>query len=243
MTQRQTPDAIALLRQAGMEPDPWQVAAGRSRAPRQLWLCSRQSGKSSLAAALALATALPQPGSLVLLLSPSLRQSSELFKKVLELYRLQEAPLPAAAESALRLELVNGSRLVSLPGTEGTVRGFSGVRLLIVDEASRVQDELFYAVRPMLAVSGGRMLCLSTPFGKRGFFYREYTAGEGWERTKVTAYDCPRISQAFLAEEQRMLPPLWFQSEYLCEFVDTVDQVFLSEHVQAALTSEVQPLF
>src|SRR4029453_2618561 len=106
MTQRQTPDAIALLRQAGMEPDPWQVAGGRSRAPRQLWLCSRQSGKSSLAAALALATALPQPGSLVLLLSPSLRQSSELFKKVLELYRLQEAPLPAAAESALALVCV-----------------------------------------------------------------------------------------------------------------------------------------
>src|SRR5262249_17901985 len=134
MTQCQTPDALALLRQAGMEPDPWQVAAGRSPAPRPLWLGSRQSGKSSLAAGLALATALEQAGSLVLLLSPSLRQSSELFKKVLEGYRLLATPLPAAAESALRLELVNGSRLVSLPGTEGTVRGFSGVRLLIVDE-------------------------------------------------------------------------------------------------------------
>jgi hypothetical protein len=206
-------------------------------------LCSRQAGKSTVSAALALATAMQEPGSLVLLLSPSLRQSSELFRKVMDHYRHLQAPVPSQAESALRLELTNGSRLVSLPGTEGTVRGYSGVKLLVVDEASRVQNELYYAVRPMLAVSGGRLIALSTPFGKRGWFYQEYTEGEGWERVTITAYDCPRISQAFLEEERRTLPPLWFQSEYLCQFVDTVDQVFLSDHVHAALSSEVEPLF
>ncbi len=74
----------------------------------------------------------------------------------------------------MTLRLENGSRIVSLPGTEGTVRGFSGVALLIVDEASRVDDALYHAVRPMLAVSHGKLVLLSTPWGKRGFFYREW---------------------------------------------------------------------
>jgi hypothetical protein len=233
LRQRQLPDAVILLRQSGMEPDPWQAAMIRSQADRILLLCSRQSGKSTTTAALALATAIREPGSLVLLLSPSLRQSGELFKKVMDHYRALAVPVPTTAESALRLELANGSRLVSLPGTEGTVRGYSGVRLLVIDEAARVEDALYYAVRPMLAVSGGRLIALSTPFGKRGFFHKEYTEGEGWERVKVTAYECPRISPAFLEEERRSLPAMWFASEYLCEFTDTVDQVFLHDHVQA----------
>ena len=243
LRQRQLPDAVALLQQGGMEPDPWQVAVGRSQAARLLLLCCRQSGKSTTTAALALATALREPGSLVLLLSPSLRQSSELFRKVLDHYRTLATPVPTRAESALRLELANGSRLVSLPGTEGTVRGYSGVSLLVIDEAARVQDELYYAVRPMLAISHGRLIALSTPFGKRGWLHKEFTEGEGWERVKITAYDCPRISKEFLEEERRTLPPLFFQSEYCCEFVDTIDQVFASEFVHAAISAEVQPLF
>jgi len=240
---RPVPDAVAILRQSGFEPDAWQLQVARSQASRMLLLCTRQAGKSTTTAALALATALREPGSLALLLSPSLRQSSELFRKVLDHYRALAVPMPTQAESALRLELTNGSRIVSLPGTEGTVRGYSGVQLLIIDEAARVEDALYYAVRPMLAVSGGRLIALSTPFGKRGFFHQEYTEGEGWERVKVTADQCPRISPAFLAAERRSLPAMWFQSEYMCEFTDTVDQVFLYDHVQAAMSSDVAPLF
>jgi hypothetical protein len=95
----------------------------------------------------------------------------------------------------------------------------------------------------MLAISHGRLIALSTPFCRRGWLHKEYTEGEGWERVKITAYDCPRISKQFLDEERRSLPVFWFQSEYLCEFTDTVDQVFLTEHVQAALSAEVRPLF
>ena len=96
----------------------------------------------------------------------------------------------------------NGSRIVALPGTEETVRGFSGVRLLVVDEAARVDDPLYFSIRPMLAVSGGRMVCLTTPFGKRGFFYEEWTGDGPWDRIKVTARECPRISEKFLEEER-----------------------------------------
>jgi hypothetical protein len=81
----------------------------------------------------------------------------------------------AARATGQGLELGSGSRIVSLPGTEGTIRGYSAVSLLIGDEAARVSDALYYAVRPMLAVSQGRLLALSTPFGKRGWFCEEWT--------------------------------------------------------------------
>jgi hypothetical protein len=90
---------------------------------------------------------------------------------------LEDKAAAVKDESALRLELRNGSRIVSLPGDETTVRGYSGVRLLVVDEAARVPDDLYFSIRPMLAVSGGRLVCLSTPFGKRGFFYEAWTEG------------------------------------------------------------------
>src|SRR5262245_55339767 len=173
-------DPARLMAACGWTPDPWQAAVLRSSASRRLMLCSRQAGKSSVAAALALHTACYAPGALILLLSPSLRQSQELFKKVQDAYRLLGNPASLQAESALRLEMKSGSRIISLPGTEPTVRGYSGVDLLVIDEAARVLDELYYSVRPMLAVSGGRLLALSTPFGKRGWFHQEYTEGEGW---------------------------------------------------------------
>jgi hypothetical protein len=65
----------------------------------------------------------------------------------------------------------NGSRIVGLPGTEATVRGFSAVSLLLIDEAARVEDELYKMLRPMLAVGDGDLWLMSTPCGKRGFFY------------------------------------------------------------------------
>lgn len=230
------------MRQTGLDPDPWQAALLRSTASRILLLCSRQAGKSSVTAILALHTAMYQPGSLILLLSPSLRQSQELFKKVQDAYRMLSTPAPLQAESALRMEMENGSRIISLPGAEHTIRGYSSVSLLVIDEAARISDDLYFSVRPMLAVSSGRLVALSTPFGKRGFFYEAYTGGEGWERVTITAYDCPRIPADFLREEQATMPALWFQSEYLCQFVDVVDQVFATDDIQAALSPDVLPL-
>jgi hypothetical protein len=237
-------DPVIFARSLGLDPDPWQADVLRSDAKRLLLLCSRQAGKSTVTALLALHTALYQPGALVLLLSPSLRQSSELFRKVADFYRRAGAPVPSEAESALRLELANGARVVSLPGKEATVRGYSGVALLVIDEAARVVDDLYYSVRPMLAVSGGRLIALTTPFGKRGFFHHEWTqGGDGWGRVKVTAEQCPRIAPAFLAEERAALGDWWYRQEYLCEFVETRDQVFTYEEVMAALSRDVKPLF
>jgi hypothetical protein len=229
-------DPVRFSMAAGVEPDPWQARLLRSTEPRILVNCSRQSGKSTIAATLALHGALYVPGSLALLLSPTQRQSGELFRKCLAVYRALGRPVDAAAETALTLELENGSRIVSLPGKEATIRGYSGVRLLMVDEASRVPDDLMAAVRPMLAVSGGRLVALSTPYGTRGWWYEAWRGQEDWERYAVPASQCPRISPAFLAEERRTLGQWWFEQEYTCTFLDAQSAAFRSQDVEAAFT-------
>lgn len=129
-------------------------------------------------------------------------------------------------DTKLSIKLDNGSRVVSLPGSEATIRGYSAVDLLIVDEAARVLDDLYFAVKPMLAVSRGRLLALSTPFGKRGWFFDEWTNGEGWQKITIQATECPRISSEFLESERKSMPRAVFQSEYMCEFTESEDSVF-----------------
>ncbi len=239
-------DPVMFAQEAlGFHPDSWQEKVLRWNGKRLLLNCCRQSGKSSTAAILGLHRALYYPDSLILLVSPSLRQSGELFRKVQDsLNSLSKGQQPDLIEdNRLSLVLKNRSRIVSLPSTEATIRGFSGVDLIIEDEAARVSDELYYTVRPMLAVSGGRLVLMSTPFGKRGHFFHEFTeGGDTWERITIPASECPRISPEFLAEEKAAMPDFFYRSEYFCEFTETVDQIFSYEHVQAALSDDVEPL-
>jgi hypothetical protein len=222
-----------------LEPDPWQAEVLRSPSKRILLNCSRQSGKSTITSALALHTATYQPGSLTLCLSPTLRQSSELFRNVSRFYG-QDPIIPAKSESVLRLELENGSRIVSLPGKEQNVRGYAGVSLLIVDEAARVPDSLYYSVRPMLAVSSGRLIALSTPFGNRGWFYDAWHSSEAWQKWEIPASKCPRIKPEFLEEEKRVLGSYWYDQEYECKFLDSQTQVFRREDVDAMFTENTE---
>jgi hypothetical protein len=234
---------VAFAEKLGIVPDGWQGDFLRSSADRVLLNCSRQSGKSTMSAVIALHRALYHPGSLVLCLAPALRQSQELFAKIAGFYRDLGRPVAPQGERKLSLELENNSRIITLPGSEKTIRGFSGAALLLVDEASRVDDELYFAVRPMLAVSGGSLIMLTTPYGKRGFFFEEWSGAHGWERYEVPASQCPRISEEFLEEERASLPPFIFRQEYECSFEETDDQVFTTDMIDRAVTNEVKPLF
>lgn len=237
-------DATAIMRAMGFTPDPWQERLLRSQSRNILLNLHRQAGKSTVMAALAVYEAVAYSDALILLLSPALRQSQELFKKCLTAYHAIGRPVPADAENRLTLELSNGSRIVSLPGREDTVRGYSGVRLLIIDEASRVPDDLYKAVRPMLAVSGGRLIAPSTPFGKRGFWFEAWQSeAEDWERYEQKATECARITPEFLQQERAALGDLWYSQEYENEFIDAAGSVFRFEDIANLFTPDVPELF
>jgi Terminase large subunit, T4likevirus-type, N-terminal len=236
-------DRVAFAEALGIIPDPWQRDLLRSSSDRILLNCCRQSGKSTMAALIGLHRAAYVPSSLVLILAPSERQAKETFGKVLSLCRKLGNTVPPDSSRKLGMVLANGSRIEALPGSERTIRGFSGVDLLILDEASRVDDGLFYATKPMLAISGGALLMLSTPAGQRGIFFEEWSEGARWERYKVPIEDVPRISPEFVEEERRALPRRVFEQEYRCAFVEIEDAVFSLEDVDSAITAEVTPLF
>jgi hypothetical protein len=237
-------DRARLSRQVGIEPDSWQAEVLRSEAPQILLNCARQVGKSTTTGTLASHTAIYEPGAIILLLSPSLRQSSLLFQRVKwVLGRLGKDFAEAETDNALSVRLSNGSAIYSLPGSPATVRGFSGVRLAVVDEAAFIADELMPAISPMLAVSGGRLVMLSSPFGKRGFFYREWVeGGEAWQRFTVKASECPRIPPAFLAEERRKLG-VFYEQEYECRFLDTTTALFSGDDIERAFENDLAPAF
>jgi hypothetical protein len=224
-------------------PDPWQAQVLTSEDPRICLNCCRQAGKSSVVAVKALHIALYEPKSLILLLSRSLRQSGELARKVFDAYESAGRKVPPQSETKQTLELSNGSRILALPGgDEGAIRGFSGVRCLVIDEASRVPDSLYVAVRPMIAVSGGAMMLLSTPFGKRGFFFRVWSQSERWTKIQITAEQCPRLTANFLQEELIELGR-WYLQEYGCQFLEAIGQVFSDEAINAAFRDDIEPLF
>lgn len=229
-------DPTLPFRAMGLTPDPWQVGFLTSPSRRESLLCSRQAGKSMVTAARVIRDALLTAGD-YLVFCPTMRQSMELVRKARQFYEALGRPVRRTGETKTSLELANGSRVLSLPDFGSGVVGFSAPRLIVIDEAARVSDELYRSVRPMLATSGGALLTLSTPFGQHGWFHdiwddsaagkaRRAKLNEPWRRTRVTADAVPRITKAFLADERVELGERWFRQEYYLEFTDAIDAVF-----------------
>lgn len=214
---RQAKDPVAFATMLGMTPDPWQERLLRAK-DDVILNCSRQAGKSTAASMLVVHRAVTLPNHLALLISPSDRQSSELFRKVREF--LGRVPGVSLAEDNVHsAKLTNGSRIVSLPSSAETIRGFSAVNTLVEDEAAFVDDSLNMTVRPMLAVSRGQLVLMSTPNGRKGHFFDAWHDTRGsWHRERVPCWDVPRIPRPFL-EEQRRIMGEFFRQEFECEFI------------------------
>jgi len=237
-------DAVGWVKEKlGFPADAVQARVLLSRGRRGILNCTRQWGKSTTTAAKAVHQAMTRPESLTLVVSPSGRQSGELLRKA-EGFAAKLGIRPKGdGRNEISLAFPNGSRIVGVPGNDATVRGFSAVSLLLVDEASRVSDDLYRAVRPMLAVSGGTLWLMSTPCGRRGFFWEVWSGGGAeWERVQVTARECPRIDARFLKEEERAMGDRWFRQEYLCEFTGRNGAVFAEEDLRRAVRKDVEPL-
>jgi hypothetical protein len=240
-------DPVLFAEACGVTPDPWQADLLRKQPRRAILNCSRQSGKSTTCALMALHAAVFEPDSLIVVASPSQRQSAELLRSIRGLHsKLENAP-SLDAESVLKIELENRSRILALPGSqEGkTIRGLGNARLVLVDEASRIDDSLMGALRPMLAVNArGTLIMLSTPAGKRGTFHDIWHSGDpAWTRIGVPASMCPRISKEFLAEELRELGPTRFSEEYELAFIDDITAAFSTDIIKGIVDPNLKALF
>ena len=241
LTPEVCPDTLQFARQSlNFHPDPKQEAVLNAPHHRLILNCSRQWGKSTVAAAKAVHLALSKPGALIIVAAPVGRQSGEFIQKAQDFVAHLGIRLRGDGRNPNSILLPNRSRLVGIPGSrEANIRGFSAVSLLIIDEAARVPDELYHAATPMLAVSRGDLWLLSTPFSTTGFFYQEWKFGHGWTRISVPATECPRIPPDFLEEKRAKMGEQRFRREYMCEFYDLDGSLFARELVEGCFSPEV----
>lgn len=231
-------DAVAFARSVSFICDPWQETVLQSTSNRLCICASRQSGKTVCTSLKALHSALINADKSIIILSPSERQSKIMFVALMKHYEQANRPL-FKAETTLSLDLTNGSSIIALPASENTIRGHH-CDLLLVDEMARVPDELYYSAMPFVAVTHGAIIAMSTPFGERGAFY-EIFAGSApeWERIKITADSCPRISSAFLAEQREAMGDYWYLSEYMCEFLAPETGLFSPDSIRAIFDNDL----
>ena len=224
--------AEALL---GHQADPWQEEVIESESKRIILNCCRQSGKSTIVSIVALHHALYHPNAMVIVISHTLQQAAETFRKITDYYKQVGRPVLSVTQTVHRLELQNGSRIVTLTGqAPDSIRGFSNVSLLVIDEAAQVPRAAYLSARPMLAVSDGKIILLSTPHGKDNFFADAWFNESEWLKIEVNADQCPRLTARFIMEEKEIYPRYWWLQEYYNFFSEAVDSVFRVEDIDAA---------
>jgi hypothetical protein len=227
----------------GIVPDDRQARLLAANSKRTILNCCRQWGKSTITAAKTVEVLCRNPGALVIVVAPVLRQSHEFVLKAGAFLSRLDVKTKADGRHPVSMLLPNGSRIVGIPAVEGHIRGFSAVSLVVVDEASRVPDNVYHAIRPMLAVSNGALWLISTPLGKRGFFYEAWAnGGPAWNRIQATGPECPRIHPDFLLDERHNMGERQFRQEYLCEFADVQSGVFDPDLIAQAFSHDILPL-
>jgi cytochrome c-type biogenesis protein CcmE len=243
------PDPVRFALELGIAPDPWQQEVMISDHPRKILCCGRQTGKSTVAAILAIHKALTVAGSTVLVVAPGERQAKLLFSKAIAIYRKAGYPLPAHSERRTGLELSNGSIIEALPAVERTTRGYS-VDLLVVDEAAGVPDMDYHGILPALIATRGEQVLLSTPRGKRGFFWEIWQSNMldspmgDWLRVMVRSDEVGRIRPEDLEVFKTTMPEQFFRQEFYCEWLDLEGGLFSHDDIAAALAAgeEVEAL-
>lgn len=237
----ETRDAVAMAAFAGVILDDWQVDALSHKAHDLLLLVPRQAGKGEVATWAALEGALNNDDFTVVIVARAGRQAKRLLKRILRRYNQLPSAVALVAQSAERLAFANGSEILAVPGSEETIRGIDAVDLLIIDEASLVKDDLFASVYPMLATTDGMCLAMTTPRGKRGWFYDNWIGADvDWYRVTVDWRKIARYSESFIARQRRRFGEYWFRQEFGCEFLDSDSQFFATELVDAAMVSGIE---
>lgn len=198
----------------------------------------RQVGKSFIISHKAGEFAANNKNKAVMIIASVERQSYLLFEKVLA-YIMDNYPKMIKKgrdrPTKHKICLTNGSRIMCFPtGQSGYgIRGFT-IDLLIADEAAFIPEDVWTAVTPMLAVTKGHIILLSTPHGKDGYYYRCFS-DESFTSFHVSSEDCPRGDAKFLAREKERMTKIQYAQEYLGEFIDELKQFFPDELIKRCM--------
>ena len=240
-------DPVAFAAEMGFVADERQAEVLRAIAnpeiKKGILNCSRQWGKSTTVAAGAVHRLVTRPGSKVVVVAPSKRQAALLVRTAVAMLKARGIRTQKDGIYEVSAVLPNESVLIGLPCREDTARGLASVSLLVVDEAAKVPDAMYEAVRPMGVVVNGDVWLMSTPWLATGFFYDAWeNGGPRWARFAVKATECPRIPAAYLEEQRSEMPGWAFRREYMAEFVRDDLSAFDAEVVEEAMDDGIAPM-
>ena len=199
----------------------------------------RQVGKSTVISIKAAEYAVNNKKKTVLVVAAVERQAYHLFEMTLNYltdnYK-SHIKMGKSRPTKSKIQLKNGSVIMCLPtGVSGLgIRGYT-IDLLIADEAAFIPEEVCTAITPMLSVTRGDIILLSTPHGKEGFYY-DCFQNEAYSSFHISSEECGRIDEKFLKREKERMTKVQYAQEYLGEFVDELMQFFSTDLIRSAMT-------
>ena len=207
--------------------------------------CGRRWGKTEAAAVDAATLAILHPGSKQIIVSPTYDQSRLIFDHIERLMtgsRLTRGITKITRTPYPRLALGSSLIMARTADEDGrNLRGHSADRV-IVDEAAFVRDSVISEViSPMLADRNGRLVMISTPFG-RNHFYRAFMRGAGSDdgaacrSFNFPSWANPHISRQYIETQRQEISPRQFAVEYEAQFIDDSNCVFAWEDIEAAVS-------
>ena len=204
-------------------------------------LCGRQVGKTTAMGIKAVELCVNKfhKGDFVLINSITEKQAYHMLAKAL-VYAKEKYPKSVIWKgdkkpTKHRVMFKNGTGILCYAAGETGegLRGFT-IKKLMSDEGSRMSEEYFIAVSPMMSVIGGSRDIASTPAGKlhsdgsEKYFYK-CSKDKEFKRFYVSAEDCPRHKSEFLSSEKERLSKLAYAQEYLAIFTDELKRLFSPE--------------
>lgn len=222
-----------------------------------LFLTGRRSGKSRIAATVAAYEAVlaghadklsKGEKGVVAMVAPTKAQGRIVRDYTRAIFDLPLFRTALVREADGGFELNGGIRIEIMAGDFRTVRGYT-LLAAVVDEAcffgyeadAKMNDtELVRALKPSLATVDGKLICISSPYARKGWCYQQYKRHHGNPDGRTLVWNCPsrtmnptlpqRIVDEALAEDMQAA-----KSEYLAEFRDDVADYIPREVVEAAV--------
>ena len=210
--------------------DPWQERLIKCKKDVTI-VSGRQCGKTTGVSIVIGEEAVDIPNSYIMIGGYVIEQAEHLLWKVKD-YLYAKYPGKIKGRPTLHfIELENGSKIIckAVGDTGASMRGPT-VTLLVLDEAAIIPDRAWVAIEPVISVSKGRTILLSTGQCKKGFFYKS-TLNPDIEQFHISARDCPRHTKEFLDKKEAELSPVAFAQEYLGEFLDDYNRKFTDEWI------------
>lgn len=203
-------------------------------------LCGRQSGKTAAASIKFGNRAATKPKSIILMIAYTEKQAYSLFFKTL-LYLRAKHPKKVIEHGLNKptkhiINLTNGSIIKCYAaGVSGDGLRGETITSLVIDEAAPMDRDVFTAITPMISITGGTIDILSTPRGKEGYFY-DCSLRDDYTKFYVSAEDCPRHTNEYLASERATMSELMYAQEYLAMFLDELKRVYSDAWVKKVFT-------